>query len=335
MARRRQVKFHQDGVLVIDKPAGPTSHDVVELLRRRFRPAKLGHAGTLDPFATGVLVLACNRATRMTSLLGAGDKLYRGRLALGAATDSGDPTGQIIAEAPVPELKRERVEAALKELEGQRQQAPPPFSAAKHRGRPLYAYARQGVTVYKEPRTITVHRARLLELAPEAIVFDLLCSRGTYVRALAAELAQALGTEGHLKALRRLASAPFGEDEVLGLEQARELSPEELGRRLLGLDPALERCGLPAVVLDAERAWQLRQGRILPREVLLAGAQGQMRLSGPFRVLSQDGELVAVLRWLKPGQRLPGRDYENLRVFPEQPQGLPAETTSASAGLAE
>ncbi|MEW5913645.1 MAG: tRNA pseudouridine(55) synthase TruB [Thermodesulfobacteriota bacterium] len=329
------MKFFGDGVLVVDKPAGPTSHDVVERLRRRFKPAKLGHTGTLDPFATGVLVLAFNRATRMASLLGAGDKLYQGRVALGQATDTGDPTGQVTAQAPVPALSEAQVRAALQDLEGARLQAPPPFSAAKHQGRPLYAYAREGQVVDKEPRSITVHQARLLGLMPAAIDLELSCSRGTYVRSLAAELAQALGTQGHLQSLRRLASAPFGVGEALGLQEALDLEPAELAQRLIGLDQALARCGLPAVTLDQERVWELRQGRILPREVLLAGAAEGAPSRGPFRVLDPQGELVAVLRWLEPGQRLPGRDYESVRVFPEQPAGLPAEETSASAGLAE
>ncbi len=335
MGRRRQVKFFSDGVLVIDKPAGPTSHDLVDRLRRRFKPAKLGHCGTLDPFATGVLVLAFNRATRMASLLGAGDKLYQGRIALGAATDSGDPTGQVVQEAPVPELDRKQVAAALAGLKGGRMQAPPAFSAAKHQGKPLYAYAREGVEVKKDPRPITVHQARLLDLGPDYIDFDLLCSRGTYVRSLAAELARELGTVGHLATLRRLASAPFAQGEALGLDEALELTSGELARRLLGLSPALERCGLPAVVLDDDRAWELRQGRILPRQVLLAGARETEPAKGPFRVLSGQGELVAVLRWLEPGEMRAGRDYENIRVFPEQSPRPLSETTSASAQAAE
>jgi tRNA pseudouridine55 synthase len=335
VGRRRQVKFFDDGVLVIDKPAGPTSHDVVDRLRRRFKPAKLGHGGTLDPFATGVLVLAFNRATRMTSLLGAGDKLYLGRIALGMATDSGDPTGQVTERAPVPELSREQVEAALAGLVGERMQVPPAFSAVKHQGKPLYAYAREGIEVKKAARPISIHRARLLDLGPEHIEFDLLCSRGTYVRSLAVDLAQELGTVGHLETLRRQASAPFAEGEALGLDEALDLTPRELSGRLVGLSPALERCGLPAVEVDDDRAWELRQGRILSREVLLAGAGEPQRVKGPFRVLTGQGELVAVLRWLEPGEVRPGRDYENIRVFPEQSPGQLSETTSASAQVAE
>ena len=332
MRRRFKPAFFDDGVLVVDKPAGPTSHDVVAKLRQRFKPAKLGHAGTLDPFATGVLVLVFNRATRMVNLLGAGDKLYAGVVALGEATDTGDPTGRVTGAAPVPELDPARVEAALKGLEGRREQAPPAYSAAKHQGKPLYAYAREGVAVKKPPRPVTVHRAQLKGLGPEGIAFELLCSRGTYVRSLAEDLARELGTVGHLKELRRLASAPFGLSGAVGLREALALTPDELAARLVGLSPALARCGLPALEVDQDTAWRIRQGMILPREELL-GPEDRAA-TGPFRV-ECGGELVAVLRWLEPGQRRPGRDYESIRVFPELPQGRLSRQTSASAMGAE
>ena len=332
MSRRGKAHFFADGVLVVDKPAGPTSHDVVQKLRRRYKPSKLGHAGTLDPFATGVLVMVFNRATRMVNLLGSGDKLYAGVISLGAATDTGDPTGEVIAEATVPALDEERVATALKGLEGPRQQAPPAYSAAKHQGKPLYAYAREGVAVQKPPRPITVRQARLTGLRQGEIAFEMLCSRGTYVRSLAEDLAEELGTKGHLKALRRLASAPFGLDEALSLDQALDLGPEGLGERMIPLGVALARCGLPALEADEDLAWRLRQGEIIPRDELLGGQQ--IQASGPFRV-ERGGELVAVLRWLEPGERRPGRDYENIRVFPEPPQERLSRTTSASAMVAE
>ncbi len=318
MARRRP-RFITDGVLVVDKPAGPTSHDVVARLRGRFKPAKLGHTGTLDPFATGVLVLAFNQATRLADLLGAGRKVYRGVLALGRATDTGDPTGQVVAQAPVPGLSRDQVAAALEAMVGDRLQEPPAYSAAKHQGKPLYAYARQGVTIKKPPRPITVHAAELLDLQPGSIELQFTCSRGTYVRALTEELARTLGTVGHLASLRRTASEPFGQDQAVTLEQAAAMDDQELERQLLGCSEALALCGLPAARLDDEMAWQLRQGRILGREVFLAGAEDE-NLAGAdaFRVLAPDGDLAAVLRWLKPGRRRPGRDYETIRVFPER-----------------
>ena len=332
MSRRNKAAFFADGVLVIDKPAGPTSHDVVQKLRRRFKPSKLGHAGTLDPFATGVLVLLFNRATRMANLLGTGDKLYAGVVALGQATDTGDPTGQVVAEAPAPELDQEQASEALRALEGDREQAPPAYSAAKHQGKPLYAYAREGVAVQKPPRPITVHSARLTGLASGEISFEMLCSRGTYVRSLAEDLARDLGTVGHLKQLCRLASAPFSLSEAVGMEQALDMRPAELAQRLIPLGEALARCGLPAVEVDEDLAWRIRQGEIIPRAELLGG--GDASASGPFRV-ERAGELVAVLRWLGPGEKRPGRDYESIRVFPEPQQARLSRETSASAMGAE
>lgn len=337
MSRRRSSpRFFTDGVLLVDKPAGPTSHDVVERLRRRYRPDKLGHAGTLDPFATGLLVLAFNQATRLAELLGSGAKLYQASLGLGRSTDTGDLTGETLREAPVPELAAAQVSEALAALEGPRMQAPPAYSAAKHEGRPLYAYARAGVKVEKPPRPITVYEAQLVSLAPGEISFRMLCSRGTYVRALGEDLARSLGSEGHLTALRRLGSAPFAAEEALDLDQALDLGPEELALRLLPLPEVLDRLGLPVAEVDADTAWSLRQGRILARETLLAHTRGQHQDGQPFQVRDDQDGLVAVLRWLGPGERRPQRDYDNIRVFPEASGEASGEDqTSASAHGAE
>lgn len=331
---RGRPRFLADGVLVLDKPVGPTSHDVVERLRRRFGPAKLGHAGTLDPFATGVLVMAFNQATRLSDLLGAGRKVYQARLALGRATDTGDHTGAVVDEAPVPELARPAVEAALAALVGARMQAPPSYSAAKHQGRPLYAYARQGVEVAKPPRPITVHEARLLEMGPDWLEFVIACSRGTYVRALGEDLARDLGTLGTLAALARLESSPFGLEEAVGLDEALDWSPADLEGRLVSPRAALARGGVPEICLSDDLAWQLERGRILSRQELLAAAPG-LSPEGPFMALAPEGRLVAVLRWLSPGEGKPGRDYETIRVFPESGQADPGDVASASALGAE
>jgi len=333
--RRRHPRFLESGVLLVDKPAGPTSHDVVELLRRRFQPAKLGHAGTLDPFATGLLVLAFNQATRLVDLLGLGGKTYAATLALGQAFDTGDPTGQETATAPLPLLNEDQVSAALQTMEGERMQAPPAFSAAKHQGRPLYAYARAGQEVRKPPRPITVYQARLVSLRPGEIDFVMRCSRGTYLRSLAQDLAKSLGSVGHLKSLRRLGSEPFALDQAVELDEALDWSGQEMVMRLLPLDQALERCGLPAVTLDDDLSWQLRQGRILPRQALAQEGQAPAADGQAFRVLDPAGALVAVLRWLAPGMRRQGREYESIRVFPEPSGESSAEEASASALGAE
>lgn len=331
--RRRHPRFLDSGVLLIDKPAGPTSHDVVERLRRCFAPAKLGHAGTLDPFATGLLVLAFNQATRLVDLMGQGAKTYAATLALGHATDTGDPTGQETATAPVPALDEGQVEAALQALVGERMQAPPAFSAAKHQGRPLYAYARAGQEVSKPPRPITVHEALLTAVRPGEVDFVMRCSRGTYLRSLAQDLALALGSVGHLGALRRLGSEPFGVERAVELETALDWDAAELAARLLPLDEALEHCGLPAVSLDDDLAWQVRQGRILTGQAFGQEFLGQLAPGQAFRVLDPAGGLAAVLRWLGPDPGRPGRDYESIRVFPESStEGLDDEASASALG---
>lgn len=334
MGRRRKPRFLSNGVLVVDKPEGPTSHDVVARLRQRFAPAKLGHAGTLDPFASGVLVLAFNQATRLLELFGSGRKVYRGVIALGEATDTGDPTGQVVRSAPVPELARGRVEEVLASLVGTRMQVPPAYSAAKHQGRPLYAWARQGVAVQKPPRRINIARAELLDLGPGSIEVEIECSRGTYVRALAEDIAAALDTEGHLSSLRRTASLPFVADQALGLDEAAGLSDTGLEEALIDASEALARCGLAAVDLDDDSAWRLRQGQVLDARIFAAAAAGEPE-GAAFRALGPEGELVAVLRWLGPGKRRPGRDYETIRVFPERNERRGGETSASALGGAE
>lgn len=316
MRRGGKPKFFLDGVLVVNKKPGPTSHDVVDRLRRRFKPDKLGHCGTLDPFARGVLVLAFNRATRLSALLSAGEKLYQAGLLLGQATDTGDFTGQVTQEAEVPVVSAEEVTEALMEMKGEQLQAPPAFSAAKYQGKPLYAYARQGIKVEKPPKPINVSDVELVELKDNLIEFRIRCSQGTYVRSLGEDLAERLGTAGHLVTLKRLASTPFTVEEAVELEQAQAWTPEELERALMEPSQALARCGLPAVSLDEDRVWQLRQGCVLKEDMLLASEES--RKEGAFRVLSPGGELVAVLRWLSPAEARPGRDYETIRVFPER-----------------
>ena len=330
MGRRRKARFFADGVLVLNKPEGLTSHDVVASLRGRYGPDRIGHSGTLDPFASGVLLLVFNRATKLMELLGGGAKEYRARLELGSATDTGDLTGQVTERAPVPELSEERAARAVLGLEGERMQAPPAYSAAKHQGKPLYAYARKGQIVEKPARPIRIHRARLVDINDGQITFTVRCSRGTYVRSLGEDLARELGTLGHLSGLVRTESEPFRLKDALELEAALELGPEGLTGAMLDTSRALELCGLPSLVLDEERVWELRQGRILSRQVLLEAPGGQKTTNGPFRVLSPAGELVAVLKWLGPGQMRPGRDYESIRVFTERQNSASNESHTAA-----
>lgn len=334
MGRRRKPSplCHASGVLVLDKPAGPTSHDVVDHLRRRFRPTRLGHTGTLDPFATGVLVLVFNRATKLSELLGGGRKLYRAELVMGQATDTGDSTGKVIERAPTPTLDRATVEAALAALVGSRMQSPPAYSAVKHQGRPLYSYARAGETVEKPARPITIYESRLLSLDKGRIGFEMLCSRGTYLRSLGEDLARALGGVGHLAALRRTASEPFDLSEAVSMEQALDMRVADVERRMIGVAEALTRRGLPTVVVDEHTAWRLGQGQQPPLDDFWP--QGRLDDGGPFMALDPGGALIAVLDRLAPEQRSPESEYAIIRVFPDESNSSQA-MTSASARKAE
>lgn len=209
------------GFLVLDKPAGPSSHDLVGILRSLTGVRRIGHTGTLDPFATGVLPLAIGGVTRLIQYLDEEHKVYQAELVLGTATETGDPEGEVVETGP--EVSLAQVDAVLQGFVGEITQRPPPYSAVKHKGRPLYAYAREGTLIHGEPRQIRVHSLRRLPEAPgpaggpQVLRFEVACSRGTYVRVLGVDIAKALGTVGHLRALRRLASGPFKIEQSVDL----------------------------------------------------------------------------------------------------------------------
>lgn len=217
------------GFLVIDKPVGLTSHDVVAAVRAVTGLAKVGHTGTLDPFATGVLPLALGRATRLIQFLDESIKVYDAKIRLGSATDTGDPTGTVVRTAPVPTASQEEVEAVLKSFLGPRMQEPPAYSAVKIGGKPMYHYARKGEQVKAAPRPIVLHELELLEYGEGALRVRITCSRGTYARVLADEIATALGSAGHLEALCRDRSGPFYLSDALTMERLADLVAAEPG----------------------------------------------------------------------------------------------------------
>lgn len=211
-----------DGFLIIDKPPGLTSHDIVALVRAVTGLKKVGHTGTLDPFATGVLPVALGGATRLIQFLDEREKIYDMTVALGTEMDTGDPTGAVVAEAPVPALTQADVEAALTRFVGAQMQTPPRYSAVKVNGRPLYSYARKGDIVEAEPRPIEVFSLELMEMDAGSLRVMLRCSRGTYARVLASDIGRALGTVAHLSALRRVASGSFRIEHALSLAKLAE-----------------------------------------------------------------------------------------------------------------
>jgi tRNA pseudouridine55 synthase len=211
------------GFLVVDKPAGITSHDVVSVLRRVFGIKRIGHTGTLDPFATGVLPMAIGHATRMIQFLDEGVKVYEARIQLGVSTDTGDLTGEVTARAAVPVIDAAGINRVLGTFLGAQMQTPPAYSAVKVKGRALYSYARAGERVVAAARPIRIDALTLVEQGADTLDLHIQCGRGTYVRVLAEEISEALGTKGHLVALRRTQSGPFDVGQSLDFETLSEL----------------------------------------------------------------------------------------------------------------
>lgn len=272
MARRRPPTVH--GVLVVDKPAGVTSHDVVAMVRRRFGERRVGHAGTLDPDATGVLVVALGSATRLIRYIGDTTKVYSGEIVFGTETDTLDASGTVTATHPMGPIDIDEVRRVVAEqFTGDIEQIPPMVSALKVDGRRLHELARQGIEVERRPRPVTVYSFEVAPgPTPDVVVAEIACSAGTYIRSLAADLGRALGGGAHLRALRRLAVGRFTLAAAAPVEEA-ELLPVEVA---VG--------GLTRVVVDDEQAAYVAHGRILDR------FDGQ----GPWAVFSSGGELLAV-----------------------------------------
>jgi len=250
------------GIVVLDKPKGHGSNQALQEVRRLFDARKAGHTGNLDPMATGVLPICLGEATKVSAFLLDADKGYRGTIRLGSRTDTGDAEGRVVETAPVPDLDRATVEAALARFTGRIEQIPPMYSAVKQGGQPLYKLAREGEEVERKPRTITIHGLTLLEMGEGALVLDVQCSKGTYVRTLAEEIAAELGTVGHLEALQRTRAGPFRLEQAVTLESLRETAEaglEALDARLLPAETGLE--DWPEVRLSATSARYIRQGQ--------------------------------------------------------------------------
>jgi tRNA pseudouridine55 synthase len=224
-----------DGVLLVDKAEGMTSHDVVALVRRKLEMKKVGHCGTLDPIATGLLLLTLGRGTKIQDLLMSEDKEYAGTLVLGVATSTQDREGEMIAERPVPALEEIQIRAAFEKFRGDFYQMPPMVSAKKHGGVPLYKLARQGKVVEREPRLVHVYRYTVDRIALPEIDFSVLCSKGFYVRTYAHDIGESLGCGAHLKSLRRTKSGRFNIDEAITVDEIKNVPREEVLQRILSL----------------------------------------------------------------------------------------------------
>lgn len=217
-----------DGAIPIDKPAGPTSHDIVDAIRRHFNIKKVGHCGTLDPNATGLLLIVLGRGTKLSEKLMSDDKVYEGSIKFGESTDSYDADGELVASLPVPPLTVEQINEAAAGFVGDQMQTPPMVSAVKKAGVPLYKLARKGLEVEREPRLIHIYNFRFSRYEQPIGVFRLACTKGTYVRSVAHELGQKLGCGAHLATLRRVTSGKFDVSQAIQFEDVLKLTPREL-----------------------------------------------------------------------------------------------------------
>jgi tRNA pseudouridine55 synthase len=273
-----------DGVVVVDKPSGPTSHDVVDRVRAVLDTRRVGHTGTLDPFATGVLAVCVGKATRLVRFLAEGEKVYRASVRLGFATTTDDLMGQPLAEPRPVDVDAAALRAACARLVGALQQVPPLFSAKRVGGRRMYDLARQGLPVERQPVPVTVYALDVIASEADRVELEVRCSPGTYVRALARDLGQELGLGGHLVALRRTWSSGFGLDDAVGWDDIAGARMVPLSRLLLDV---------PAVTVGAEGEADLRHGRALGRHRVLAGFPAVPQAER-FRVLDESGRLLAL-----------------------------------------
>ena len=249
----------RSGVLLLDKPLGLSSNAALQRVRTLFDRVKAGHVGSLDPLATGMLPVCLGEATKIAGDILAGRKRYRFTIALGSATSTGDTEGEITEHAAVPPLQETQVREVLARFHGLQSQVPPMYSALKRDGQPLYRLARAGLSVPRAPRSIELFELNLEELGGEHLVLETLCSKGTYIRVLAEDVARALGSCGHVAALRRVAVEPFGGQPMQTLESLAQLRAAGAALPLLPLDFALQH--LPAVHLNAADTERCRRGQ--------------------------------------------------------------------------
>jgi tRNA pseudouridine55 synthase len=297
----------QNGILLIDKPEGPSSAQVVHQVKKILGAKKVGHLGTLDPFASGLLLIGINEGTKIADIFLGGVKSYRGVMMLGIETDTQDGTGKVVLQRPVPNISKSELRSLEKKFTGALQQVPPMFSALKKDGVRLYHLARQGKEIPREPRSIRIDALCLKPLSDREVEIEVTCSRGTYVRTLAADMGKELGCGAHLKNLRRVACDHLAVTQAIDIEELRKRFSTGVVQ-FLSLSSALNH--LRAVSWQSSLVTRLRLGQ---QEAL--GQIGK-RMNGEVfvRVLDARGELAALAKW---NEDIPGGRWRLSRVFHE------------------
>lgn len=254
----KRIKRPIDGVLLLDKPLGFSSNQALQKVKWLFQAAKAGHTGTLDPLATGVLPICLGEATKFAQYLTDADKTYIARVQFGVTTTTGDAEGKVLARKPVT-FNQAQLLAVLQQFEGVIEQVPPMYSALKHEGKALYTYAREGVEIERQPRSVHIREITLKTYAEGIAEIGVTCSKGTYIRTLAEDIGHALSCGAHLLALRRIATASYDIAQTISLEALEQLNTEQRDQQLLPVDSAIE--AIPKIILNADAAYYLMQGQ--------------------------------------------------------------------------
>ncbi|MCU4138514.1 MAG: tRNA U55 pseudouridine synthase TruB [Thermodesulfobacteria bacterium] len=295
-----ETKHPLNGILVIDKPQGLISTETLEKVKKILKVKKAGHGGTLDPIATGVLPIFLNNATKLAQIFLEGDKIYEGEFQLGIITDTYDITGEILAENEIPDFSVNEIQKIANTFLGEIEQIPPPYSAAKYKGRPLYKYARNGIFIPKKPKKIKINEFKILEKKDSKVRFYLHCSKGTYVRSLINTLGEKLKCGAVLVNLRRLKKSVFTLDDAITLEKLEELASQGLDKILSFIIPpekALE--FLPKIIVSEDFSQKVRDGRQIYTSSFLSFIKFQkLTISTTekwIRIVNTKGKLVAII----------------------------------------
>jgi tRNA pseudouridine55 synthase len=283
---------HMDGLLNIDKPGDLTSHDVVAGVRRLTHLRRVGHAGTLDPQATGILLIGLGQGTKLMQFLHEHPKTYRATLKLGIRTDSGDAAGKVIAVCPVRGVGRAEVETLLARFQGTIEQVPPMYSALKHHGQRLYRLARQGIEIARQPRRVQLHRLSLTHLSPEDLSLEVECSSGTYIRVLADDIGARLGCGAHLTSLMRTAIGPYTLAQALTLEALQEAVHQGDWQRHIIALPVVG-AAFPRILVTSAAAQSLAHG-VPPLRQGIARVVGNFEAEETVAIFNLDGDLLAM-----------------------------------------
>jgi len=303
----RRMTFNDDGIIIVDKPENISSAKVVARVKAALGAKKVGHTGTLDPFATGVLVCCINRATRLARFFLEGDKTYEATLHLGIETDTQDATGAVTSENRVADIEEERLIEVFQRFQGWINQVPPAYSALKHKGVPLYKLARKGTPVSKPARKVHISSLRIREIEPPCIHFEVRCSAGTYVRTLSADIGKALGCGGHLKSLKRTRSSGFQLEDALLLPEIEQLAAHsDLAPHVITMHDALN--GMQTKVADDGLVAKVAHGiPLTDRDV----NPGKLRSHDSYiKIVSRRHGLLAVVQ-----QKKGSKKYDYCCVF--------------------